>query len=71
MHPITISPDVTVIEAMEIMNKYQIGCLPVVTKNKLVGIITEGNFLDITSSLLKRLAAKKKKNQKNGTSTKE
>ncbi len=60
--PITIGPEATVIEAMEIMNRHQVTCLPVVTKNKLIGIITEGNFLDITSSLFKRLAAKKVKN---------
>ncbi len=64
-NPISITPEATVIEAMEIMSRNQIGCLPVVTKNKLVGIITEGNFLDITSSLLKRLAAKKQKNKTN------
>lgn len=62
--PITVAPHATVIEAMELMNKHKIGCLPVVNKGKLVGIITEGNFLDITSSLFKRLAAKKKKNYK-------
>ena len=62
-NPISIAPEATVIEAMEIMNTHKIGCLPVVTKNKLVGIITEGNFLDITSSLFKRLAAKRKKNK--------
>ena len=63
VNPISIAPEATVIEAMEIMNTHKIGCLPVVTKNKLVGIITEGNFLDITSSLFKRLAAKRKKNR--------
>ncbi|MDX2305462.1 MAG: CBS domain-containing protein [Microscillaceae bacterium] len=60
-NPISIAPEATVIEAMEIMNTHKIGCLPVITKNKLVGIITEGNFLDITSSLFKKLATKRKK----------
>ncbi|GAB4405307.1 MAG: glutamate-cysteine ligase family protein [Microscillaceae bacterium] len=59
--PITVGPEATVIEAMDIMNRHKISCLPVVTKKKLVGIITEGNFLDISSSLFRRLAAKKKK----------
>ncbi len=59
--PITIRPEASVMEAMQIMRENRIGCLPVVTKsNKLVGIITEENFVKITASLLKRLAAKTK-----------
>ncbi len=65
--PITIGPEATVIEAMEIMNRHQVTCLPVVTKNKLIGIITEGNFLDITSSLFRRLAAKKEEQHPKNT----
>ncbi len=59
--PITVGPEATVIEAMEIMRKHQIGCLPVVLKKKLVGVITESNYLNITASLLRRFAAKRKK----------
>jgi len=62
--PITISPEATVVEAMEVMRKYNVGCLPVVMNKKLVGIITERNFLNITASLLKRFAARKKKYRK-------
>ena len=54
-NPITISPDSTIFEAMKLMQQSQIGCLPVIKNKKLVGIITEGNFLGITSSLLKIL----------------
>lgn len=61
-NPLTVSPDSTVIEALELMNQNVIGCLPVVNKKKLVGVITTRNFLDITSSLLKRLNMKKKMN---------
>ncbi|MEM7108905.1 MAG: glutamate-cysteine ligase family protein [Bacteroidota bacterium] len=53
--PITISPESTIFEAMKLMQETQIGCLPVMKNKKLVGIITEGNFLGITSSLLKIL----------------
>ncbi len=59
--PITISPESTIFEAMKIMQESKIGCLPVIKNHKLVGIITEGNFLGITSSLLKIL---NKNNQK-------
>jgi CBS domain-containing protein/gamma-glutamylcysteine synthetase len=60
-NPITIEPQATVSEALEIMTKKQIGCLPVVHKGNLVGIITESNFLNITSRLIKRLVAKNAK----------
>lgn len=53
--PLTISTEATVIDAMVLMDKYQIGCLPVVKDGKLVGVITEQNFLNITSRLIKRL----------------
>ncbi len=57
--PHTIQPEQTVVEAMELMMDKKIGCLPVVNNGKLVGIITEANYLNITSSLLKRLKRKK------------
>ncbi len=39
--PITISPDDTVKDALELMSKYKIGGIPVVVKqNKLIGIVT-------------------------------
>ncbi len=58
-NPFTISPQASVNEAMKIMIDNKIGCLPVVNKGHLVGIITEANFLNITSSLLKHLQKRK------------
>lgn len=52
--PVTISPSATVMEAMQIMQNEKVGCLPVVSGNELVGVITEMDFLRITSSLLNR-----------------
>lgn len=54
-NPITIHPEASIIEAMEIMESQQIGCLPVVKSNRLVGIITEQNFRMIAARLLKVL----------------
>jgi len=56
--PLTIDPESSIIKAMEIMKKNRIGCLPVVKNKKLVGIITEENFLNITASLLKNVNKK-------------
>jgi CBS domain-containing protein/gamma-glutamylcysteine synthetase len=63
-NPITITPQATIYEAMDLMRNNQLGCLPVVNKDSLVGIITESNFLDITASLLKRLAQKRNNKKK-------
>ncbi|MBX2842534.1 MAG: CBS domain-containing protein [Flammeovirgaceae bacterium] len=54
-NPITIRPEQTIVEAMDIMMEHKIGCLPVINNGKLVGLITETNFLNITASLFKRL----------------
>ena len=41
---------------MNIMEEQKIGCLPVVKNSRLVGIITEDNFMNITRRLLNALA---------------
>lgn len=56
-NPITIGPNVTLLEALNVMRQNQIGCLPVVDDDQLVGVITESDFLRISSRLLERLNA--------------
>jgi CBS domain-containing protein len=53
--PVVVGPETRIMDAMHIMQKNQIGCLPVVKGKELVGIITEMDFLRITSRLLERL----------------
>jgi CBS domain-containing protein/gamma-glutamylcysteine synthetase len=53
--PITISPDANIKEAMRLMREHKIGCLPVVQKGELVGIITEMDFLRISRRLIEQL----------------
>jgi len=36
------------------MRRYRIGCLPVCLEGRLVGILTEENFLEIASDLLEQ-----------------
>jgi len=43
--PATVDPDVPLAEAARIMMERKIGCLPVVEADRLVGILTEGDFL--------------------------
>jgi len=62
-NPITVHPEASIIEAMDIMNDQKIGCLPVVKNNRLVGIITEGNYMALVGRLL-RVIDRKKENEK-------
>lgn len=53
--PLTVNPDTSVMDAMRKMQGNKIGCLPVVKGKELVGIITEMDFLRITSRLMERV----------------
>lgn len=52
--PVTVSPETLTLEAMHLMREQQIGCLPVVDGDKLVGIITESDLLDVSARLLEK-----------------
>lgn len=69
-NPLSVLPKTPIMEAMDIMQQQKIGCLPVVLEEdpddhpngrkkvkgpRLVGMITESEFLSITGSLIKRL----------------
>lgn len=51
--PVTIDPGQTVDDAMTLMRSNGVSCLPVVKNQKLIGIVTEGDFLNLTSTILK------------------
>ena len=53
-NPVTATPETTTIEAMALMKQNKVGCLPVVRHGKLIGIVTESDFLDLASKLLDR-----------------
>jgi len=57
--PASVKPDDTILSAMELMQERKVGCLPVCSNGKLVGIITEAEFLSITGNLMRRLARKR------------
>ena len=46
---VTIAPGATLREAARIMVERKIGCLPVVENEKLVGILTEGDFVALVA----------------------
>ena len=56
--PITVKPESSTLDALAIMQKNRISCLPVVEKGKLVGVVTEYDFTRVTADLLKTLSGK-------------
>jgi CBS domain-containing protein/gamma-glutamyl:cysteine ligase YbdK (ATP-grasp superfamily) len=52
--PVTCGPEMSSIEAIALMRKHKISCLPVVRDTKLVGIITEHDFFALSATLLER-----------------
>jgi len=52
---VTISENASVRRAALFLEKYRIGCLPVVTRGKLVGIITDTDFVAVAINLLEQL----------------
>jgi CBS domain-containing protein/gamma-glutamylcysteine synthetase len=49
---VTVGPQTPTIDALRLMRRKRIGCLPVVHDGHLVGIVTEEDFMDIASKLL-------------------
>lgn len=49
--PVTIAPQASVQEAARLMLKEKIGCLPVLDKDELVGIVTETDMLQLVTEM--------------------
>ncbi|MEZ5063625.1 MAG: glutamate-cysteine ligase family protein [bacterium] len=49
---VTIPPETTTLEAIELMRRRKVACLPVVTDGRLVGIVSERDFLRVAGNLL-------------------
>jgi CBS domain-containing protein len=49
---ITVGPETETLTAIELMREHRIACLPVVKNGKLVGVVTEDEFMGIASELL-------------------
>ena len=50
--PVTVSPETPTLKAIELMRSHGTSCLPVVSKGKLVGIVTEHDYMRIAGQLL-------------------
>ena len=49
---ITITPETSTLEALLLMREKDVGCLPVIRNEKLVGLITAYDFLTVSAKLL-------------------
>lgn len=58
---VTVTPETPTVEAIRLMRRYRIGCLPVVMDDRLVGVITEEDFMDIASKLLEEQLSEESK----------
>lgn len=54
---VTVTPETPTIEALRTMRRLRIGCMPVVQDDRLVGIVTEEDFMEIASKLLEQQLA--------------
>jgi CBS domain-containing protein len=52
--PVTVAPDTPTLEAIEVMRRHKVGCLPVVERGTLVGIVTAQDFLDASARLFEQ-----------------
>ncbi len=53
-NPVTVEPQTSTVDAIRMMREGNMGCLPVVRKGKLVGLITEHDLIVVSSVLLER-----------------
>jgi len=55
-NPITVSPETKTLDAISVMHKKKLGCLPVVKNEMLLGIVTEHDFMNLSANLIKEIA---------------
>lgn len=56
---ITATPETSSLEALKTMRDNDIGCLPVIRNEKLVGLITDFDFLTVSVKLFEERCARK------------
>ncbi len=49
---ITVAPETATLDAIELMRSRKVGSLPVLKEGRLVGIVTESDFLNVSAQLL-------------------
>lgn len=52
--PVTVTPETPTLEAIELMRRHRMSCIPVVKNSHLVGVVTEAQFMAIAGQLLEQ-----------------
>jgi CBS domain-containing protein len=52
---VTIGPETSTLEAIDVMREHRISCLPVVKDDRLIGMVTEHDFMRIAGQLLEEM----------------
>ena len=52
--PVCVTPETSTLEAIDMMRKNAVSCLPVLKGEKLVGLVTEADFMTIAYELLEK-----------------
>lgn len=55
--PVSVTPDTSTLEAIALMRKHRIGCLPVVKEGRIVAMVMEEDFMGIAADLLEERLA--------------
>ena len=50
--PVSVAPETPTLEAIDLLRHHKVSCLPVVKHGKLVGIVSERDFMPIAYELL-------------------
>ena len=50
--PVSVAPETPTLDAIDLMRRHRVSCLPVVKHGKLVGIVSERDFMPIAYELL-------------------
>ncbi len=53
-NPLTVTPEAETLEAIALLRRAQVDCLPVVKEGRLVGIVTERDFINVAARLLEQ-----------------
>jgi CBS domain-containing protein len=51
-NPLTVGPEMPTLEVMRLMRERKVSCLPVVEGDKLIGVITEADLIEVSRKLL-------------------
>ncbi len=52
--PVSVTPETSTLDAIDLMRKKSVSCLPVLKGEKLVGLVTEADFMPIAYELLEK-----------------